>query len=426
MSQNTLPLSANNIIDDLGLAAKQAAGALARAPGETINKVLADLADLIRDHTEDILAANRQDLSGSRASSLTEAMKDRLRLTPERIAAIASSVESIMALDDPAGKVLKSWERPNGLQIQKVSVPIGVFGMIYESRPNVTIDAAALCLKSHNAVILRGGSECLNSSLALHELVQKALTQNGLPAASVGMVPVADRAAVSAMLQAKNTIDVIIPRGGKGLVEKVMNESLMPVFAHLEGICHSFVHASADINMAKEVVVNAKMRRTGICGATETLLLDSALSPIDMLEIITALQQAGCDVIGSPEVQKLDASIGKAGDSDWTTEYLDAKISVKTVQGVEGAVEHINHFGSHHTDSIIAADQMAADYFLANVDSGIVMHNASTQFADGGEFGMGAEIGIATGKLHARGPVGVEQLTTYKYQLRGNGQTRPK
>lgn len=425
MSRSMTLLSVDSIVEDLGASAKEASIVLAGANSDVIDKVLADIADLIRSNADSIISANREDLSGSRARNLTDAMIDRLKLTPERIEAMASGVEIIMSLPDPVGATIAAWDRPNGLRIEKVRVPIGVFGMIYESRPNVTIDAAALSLKSHNAIVLRGGSECLNSSLALHGLIQQALVDNGLPAACVGMVPVPDRAAVSAMLQAKDYIDVMIPRGGKGLVEKVLSEALMPVFAHLEGICHTYVHASAKPELAKAVTVNAKMRRTGICGATETLLLDSRLPQEMMREIIEALIDAGCKIFGTPPIQRLDYRVQPASEADWSTEYLDAKISVRTVEGVEEAVAHINTYGSHHTDAILAEDGEAVRYFLRFVDSGIVMHNTSTQFADGGEFGMGAEIGIATGKLHARGPVGVEQLTTYKYLVLGSGQTRP-
>ncbi len=420
-----MPISAEDIIEDLGKAATDASRTIAHAGTETINKVLDDLAGLIRDRADEILSANRQDLSGSRAKNLSPAMIDRLKLTSDRINAIASGVEAIRDLDDPAGEILEDWRQPNGLHLQKIAVPIGVLGMIYESRPNVTIDAAALALKSHNAIILRGGSESLNSSLMFHALVQKALVRNGLPAECVCMIPVPDRSMVSAMLQADDYIDVMIPRGGKGLVEKVMSEALMPVFAHLEGLCHTYVHKSADPAKARDICLNAKMRRTGICGATETILIDCDLPENVAKSILTKLLDTGCDVVATQEIRSLDRRIGAAKEADWETEYLDAKVSVRTVKGVEDAVLFINSVGSHHTDSIIAEESKAAEYFLGHVDSGIVMHNASTQFADGGEFGMGAEIGISTGKLHARGPVGLKQLMTYKYLVRGEGHVRP-
>ncbi len=425
MGRNQTFLSAVDMIAELGREAREASSILARTGPEIINSVLADLADALRYESERLILANREDLSGSKAKNLSSAMIDRLKLTPERISAMADCVESIINLPSPVGRILGEWNRPNGLLIQKISVPLGVLGMIYESRPNVTVDAASLCLKAHNAVILRGGSESLNSSLALHSLITGALVKNGLPAGCVCMVPVSDRTAVSAMLQASSLIDVMIPRGGKGLTEKVMKEATMPVFAHLDGICHTYLDRSADPEKAVKVTLNAKMRRTGICGATETLLVDASLDPKITREVLDALLNAGCSIVATPEIRMLDKKIGEAIEADWTTEYLDAKLSVCTVPDVKAAVSHINKFGSHHTDAIIAEDMKAASFFLENVDSGIVMHNTSTQFADGGEFGMGAEIGIATGKLHARGPVGVEQLTTYKYLVRGNGQTRP-
>ncbi|MCK5384560.1 MAG: glutamate-5-semialdehyde dehydrogenase, partial [Alphaproteobacteria bacterium] len=320
------------------------------------------------------------------------------------------------------------WEqtRPNGLKIQRIACPIGLLGMIYESRPNVTVDASVLCLKSHNAVMLRGGSECLHSSLILHKIIQQALKDNGLPEASVSMIPISDRAAVGAMLKAAEYIDVMIPRGGSGLIQRVMDEARMPVFGHLNGICHVYIHPTAKPDIAREVTLNAKMRRTGICGATETLLLDKGLDPTIVKDVLTTLLDAGCSIVGDAQIQDIDNRIMPATDEDWVTEYLDAKLSCKFVDSVKDAVNHINTYGSHHTDSILTEDKDAAAYFLKNVDSGIVLHNASTQYADGGEFGMGAEIGIATGKMHARGPVGVEQLCTYKYNVHGNGQTRPR
>ncbi len=413
------------IVDRLGYETKKASNVLRQTPTETINKVLASLADGLRENISTILEANQKDLAKARERGLTPAMIDRLALDEKRIEGVAEGVLNVMRLDDPVGKVLWSSNRPNGLRIERVSVPIGVLGMIYESRPNVTVDASILCLKSHNAVILRGGSESLHSSLALHNIIQKAIEDNNLPKACVSMIPISDRQAVGAMLKASNYIDVMIPRGGKGLIQRVMNEATMPVFGHLEGLCHIYVHHSADPKIAREVVINAKMRRTGICGAMETLLLDKSLDKDIATDILTGLIDAGCKIVGDEAVQKLDSRIGKAEQSDWSTEYLDAKLSCRMVDNLETAVEYINDYGSHHTDSIIAQDENAAQYFLKNVDSGIVMHNASTQFADGGEFGMGAEIGIATGKMHARGPVGLEQLCTYKYLVHGQGQTRP-
>lgn len=418
-------ISHTDMIREIGIAAKTAASVLAQSPGPGIDKVLAAIAAELRANIPHILAANEKDIESGRLRGLSPSMLDRLMLDAGRIEAMARGVETVAALPDPAGRVLWTSERPNGLKIERVSVPIGVLGMIYESRPNVTVDAAALCLKSRNAVILRGGSESLNSSLALHGLIQSALRANGLPEAAVSMIPVADREAVGAMLAAADYIDVMIPRGGRSLIERVMNEARMPVFGHLEGICHIYVHPSAKPETAIEVAYNAKMRRPGICGAMETLLLDSDLPPELARAVLGKLLDAGCAVVGDKAAMAIDPRIGKAEPQDWTTEYLDKKLSCAVVSGVQEAVAHINAYGSHHTDSILAEDAEAVRYFLNNVDSGIVMHNASTQFADGGEFGMGAEIGIATGKMHARGPVGLEQLCTYKYIVRGTGQTRP-
>lgn len=413
------------IVRTLGEAARRAARHLAATGTETLNAVLANLADGLRKNAPLLIEANRADVAGARARGVGTALIDRLVLDPGRIEAMARGVEAVLALPDPVGRVLAEWNRPNGLVIRRVSVPLGVLGMIYESRPNVTIDAAALCLKSHNAAILRGGSESFHSARALHDLVRAALTAQGLPAACIGMVPSTDRALVGAMLTCSDYIDVMIPRGGKGLTERVMHEALMPVFAHLEGICHVYVHPSADPQMARQVTLNAKMRRTGICGAAETLLLDSALDPAVARTILSDLIGAGCALVGDPAARALDSRIGLATEESWRTEYLDSRMSVRVVDGVDAAIDHINTYGSHHTESILAQDEAAATRFLERTDSAIVMHNASTQFADGGEFGMGAEIGIATGRFHARGPVGVEQLTTYKYIVLGHGQTRP-
>lgn len=424
-SQPSSAASYTDMIREIGGAAKAAASVLAQVPASRIDEILKALAGKLRDSIPLILAANEKDLAAGRQRGLAPAMLDRLMLDAARIEGMASGVETIAALPDPAGCVLWTSERPNGLMIERVSVPIGVLGMIYESRPNVTVDAAALCLKSRNAVILRGGSESLNSSLALHGLIREVLSAHGLPGAAVSMIPVADREAVGAMLAAADYIDVMIPRGGRSLIERVMNEARMPVFGHLEGICHTYIHPSADPGLAVEVTFNAKMRRPGVCGATETLLLDRDLPAETARAVLGRLLDAGCAIVGDEAAMALDPRIGKAGPEDWTTEYLDKKLSCAVVAGVEEAAAHVNAYGSHHTDSIIAGDAEAARYFLCTVDSGIVMHNASTQFADGGEFGMGAEIGIATGKMHARGPVGLEQLCTYKYIVRGTGQTRP-
>ncbi|PCI99063.1 MAG: glutamate-5-semialdehyde dehydrogenase [Alphaproteobacteria bacterium] len=416
--------SPEDIVSALGVEAKKAAATLVQTPTDTINNVLTGLADALRQNAEAILSENQKDLDSARERGLTDAMIDRLALDEQRIEGMAQSVETVRQLDDPTEKILWEENRPNGLKIQRISCPIGVFGMIYESRPNVTIDASILCLKSHNAVILRGGSESLHSSLALHKIIQNTLESFNLPKACVSMIPTSDRAAVGAMLRAAEYIDVMIPRGGHGLIERVMNEARMPVFGHLDGLCHVYVDKSADTDIAKNVTLNAKMRRTGICGAMETLLLDENLDKTIATDILANIIDSGCDIVGDTTVQTLDNRIKPATSDDWTTEYLDAKLSCRMVSNIEEAVTHINEKGSHHTDCIIAQDNRAVAYFQKNVDSGIVMHNASTQFADGGEFGMGAEIGIATGKMHARGPVGLQQLCTYKYLVHGTGQTR--
>ncbi len=418
-------VDARALVHDIGRATKAAASGLSTAPSSIICAVLSDIATAIENSKDAILEANARDISYGEEKGLNPAMLDRLKLTPERIQAIADSVRAVRDQDDPTGRILWDTVRPNGLVIQRVSVPIGVLGMIYESRPNVTVDAAALCLKSKNAVILRGGSESLHSSSAFHALIQQALTANGLPAACVSLIPTRDRDAVGAMLEANQFIDVMIPRGGKNLIERVMNDAKMPVFGHLEGLCHVYVHETARPDFAVDVVHNAKLRRTGICGAMETLILDHKL-PQDLAKaIVTRLLDEGCEIVGDKLAQALDDRIGAGSAQDWTTEYLDKKLSCCVVNGVLEAVNHINTYGSGHTDSILSEDKAATDYFLSNVDSGIVMHNTSTQFADGGEFGMGAEIGIGTGKLHARGPVGLEQLCTYKYIVKGDGQIRP-
>lgn len=414
----------SDMIAELARGARTASFILAQAQDAQVDVALNDLAAALRANTAVIMEANARDVAAANAKDLSPALIDRLTLNESRIAGIAESVASIRALENPAGKILEEWTRPNGLRLQKVAVPIGVIGMIYESRPNVTIDAAALALKSRNAIILRGGSESFETSKLLHGFVQDALTKNGLPAECVSFVDSRDRVIVGDMLNAAGLIDVIIPRGGKGLTSRVMDEAKMPVFAHLDGNCHVYVHAGADRKMALEIIKNAKLRRTGICGAAESLLLDDALDAGFTREILSMLLDAGVKIAGDGKTQALDKRVKPATEDDWATEYLDKKISVKFVANVGDAVAHINHYGSHHTDAIITADDAAAEYFLKAVDSAIVIRNASTQFADGGEFGFGAEIGIGTGKLHARGPVGVRELCTFKYRVLGDGQIR--
>ncbi len=409
----------------VGRAARVAARRLARATTSEKNKALAAMAAAIRDGVPAILAENALDLAAGQEAKLAGSFLDRLTLTPERIEAMAKGIEEIAALPDPIGAVLAAWDRPNGLHIERVRTPLGVIGVIYESRPNVTADAGALCLKAGNAVILRGGSDSFRSSSAIHKCLVAGLTATGLPADAIQFVPTRDRAAVGLMLTGlDNTIDVIVPRGGKSLVARVQMEARVPVFAHLEGICHVYVDRQADLEMAKEIVVNAKMRRTGICGAAETLLVDAKVADQYLKPLIEALQQAGCRVRGDQHARSVAPGVTPAVEGDWSSEYLDAIIAVKVVDGVREAIEHIERFGSHHTDAIVTNDKRTAQRFMAEVDSAIVLHNASTQFADGGEFGMGAEIGIATGRMHARGPVGVEQLTSFKYRVTGNGQVR--
>ena len=409
----------------IGAAAKAAARALALAPTEAKNKALTEAAQSLRRRKNEILSANAKDMAAGEDKGLSAPMLDRLALTDERLEGMATGLDEIAKLNDPIGTVLEDRERPNGLRIQRVRVPLGVIGVIYESRPNVTADAGSLCLKAGNAVILRGGSESFHSSRAIMESLDHGLKATGLPEASIQLVPTTDRHAVGEMLTMTDTIDVIVPRGGKSLIERVTAESKVPLFKHLEGICHSYVNADADPDMARKVVFNAKMRRTGICGTTETLLIDRAAVELMLSPIVDDLTEAGCEVRGDAESQAADQRIIPASDEDWNTEYLDSIISVRVVDGVEEAIEHIDKHGSQHTDCIITANKEAADTFVKKVDSAIVLVNASTQFADGGEFGMGAEIGISTGKLHARGPVGVEQLTSSKYIVRGDGQIRP-
>jgi glutamate-5-semialdehyde dehydrogenase len=414
---------ADALIADMGRRARAAAAILAATPTATKAKALERAAGAIRAGEAAILAANARDMAAGQDFGLTATLLDRLKLDPKRIAGIAAGLEAVARLDDPVGAVIDRRTRPNGMAIERVRVPLGVVAIIYESRPNVTADAGALCLMSGNAVILRGGSEAIHSSRAIHAALVEGIEAAGLPADAVQLVPTVDRAAVGALLRASGLIDIVVPRGGKSLVARVQEEARVPVLAHLDGLCHSYVDRAADPAMAQALAVNAKMRRTGICGATETLLIDRGFA--DPAPILTALIEAGCELRGTPEVQALDPRISAAAEEDWDTEYLDAICAVKLVDGVDEAMAHIAAHGSHHTDAIVTEDAAAAERFLNGVDSAIVMWNASTQFADGGEFGLGAEIGISTGRLHARGPVALEGLTTYKWIVRGAGQTRP-
>ena len=409
----------------MGEAAREAQRVLAGATTEAKNKALLESAQSLRRRKQEILSENAKDMAAGAEKGLSRAMLDRLELNDERIEGMATGLEQIAELADPVGTVLEERERPNGLIIQRVRVPLGVIGVIFESRPNVTADAGSLCLKAGNAAILRGGSESFHSSNAIMASLEEGLKAAGLPEASIQLVPTTDRAAVGEMLTMTDYIDVIVPRGGKSLIERITAESRVPLFKHLEGNCHSYVNAEADPDMARAVVLNAKMRRTGICGATETLLIDRAAVDSMLEPIVGDLIDAGCEVRGDADAQAADGRIKAATDEDWDTEYLDSIIAVKVVDGIEDAIAHIGRHGSDHTDCIITENQAAQDEFVSKVDSAIVLVNASTQFADGGEFGMGAEIGISTGKLHARGPVGVEQLTSSKYVVRGRGQTRP-
>ncbi|CAK0753774.1 Gamma-glutamyl phosphate reductase [Azospirillaceae bacterium] len=409
----------------LGREARIAAEQLAWTPGPQRDAGLRAAAVALRAAQTGILAANARDVAAAEQRGLSAPLVDRLRLDTARVEAMASGLEAIAALPDPVGTVMAEWTRPNGLRIARVRVPLGVIGIIYESRPNVTADAGGLCLKSGNACILRGGSESFHSSMAIAKALSAGLAAAGLPEGAIQLVPTADRAAVGRMLTMSDTIDVIIPRGGRSLIERVAVESRIPVIKHLDGICHVYVDAAADPAKARAVTLNAKMRRTSICGAAETLLVDHRLAETLLPLLVADLLAAGCEVRGDAVTQALDPRVTPATDADWETEYLDAIISARVVEGVDAAIAHINRHGSHHTDSIITEDPATAERFLQRVDSGIVLQNASTQFADGGEFGMGAEIGISTGKLHARGPVGAEQLTSYKYVVRGNGQCRP-
>jgi len=410
----------------IGRAAVEAARVLALAPTGQKDAALRAAAAALRRGSDAILTANRADVADAQAAGLGAAMLDRLRLDRARLDAMAGGVEEVAALGDPIGTVLAEWVRPNGLRIQRVRVPLGVIGIIYESRPNVTADAGALCLKSGNAAILRGGSESHRSSRAIHACLVEGLREARLPEACIQLIPTTDRAAVGYMLAAMtDSIDVIVPRGGKSLIARVQQEARVPVIGHLEGNCHVYVDRAADLRMAREIVLNAKLRRTGICGAAETLLVDEACADTHLGPLVRALLDAGCEVRGDAAAQQVDPRVRPATEEDWHTEYLDAVIAARLVAGVDGAIGHIGRYGSAHTESIVTEDPEAAEKFLARVDSAIVLHNASTQFADGGQFGMGAEIGISTDRFHARGPVGVEQLTSYKYVVRGTGQVRP-
>jgi len=414
------------IMRDMGQRARTAAQGLRAAPRKQKDAALLAAAMTLRADIDDILAANARDMDAAHARNLSGAMLDRLQLDPERIEAIAKGLEAIADLPDPVGSVIAEWDVPSGLRIERRRVPLGVIGIIYESRPNVTADAGALCVKAGNAVILRGGSESFHSSRAIHACLEVGLDAANLPAAAIQLVPTRDRAAVGAMLTGLNgTLDLLVPRGGRSLTERVTTEARVPVLGHLDGLCHVYVDKDADINMAKEIAINAKLRRTGICGAAETLLVDEAVAATHLPPVVAALQEAGCEIRGDAKTQSLVPNIVAATDDDWSTEYLDAIIAVAVVPGVDGALAHIAQHGSQHTECIVTNNDATADRFVTECDSAILLHNASTQYADGGEFGMGAEIGIATGKLHARGPVGLEQLTTFKYVVHGQGHTRP-
>src|SRR5436189_306308 len=414
------------LMTELVSRARAAARVLALASPEQKNKALEAIERAIRSHAAPILAANAEDVAEVKAGGATTAFIDRLALTPARVEAMADGVAIVRGIADPVGAVTESWQRPNGMVIERVRVPLGVIGVIFESRPNVASDAGVLCLKSGNAVILRGGSDSFRSCSAIHEGRVQGLGQAVLPEAAITLVPSRDRAAVGLLLSGLNgAVDVIVPRGGKSLVARVEAEARVPVFAHLEGVNHVYVDRSANLDMAKSIVLNAKMRRTGVCGAAETLLIDRAAAATNLKPLVEMLIESGCEVRGDDAVQKIDARVKPATDDDWDTEYLDAIIAARVVDGIDAAIAHIQNHGSRHTDAIVAEDARAAEKFLSEVDSAIVLHNASTQFADGGEFGFGAEIGIATGKFHARGHVGAEQLTSFKYRVHGTGQTRP-
>ena len=416
----------DTLMAGIGRRARTAARGMALASAQTKDVALRTIAERIRASRAEILRENARDVAAAKAAGQTQALIDRLTLDEARLAGIADAVEKIGALPDPVGRQLAAFERPNGLLIERIAVPLGVVGVIFESRPNVTADAGALCLKAGNAAILRAGSDSHRSAMAIARAMSEGLTASGLPADAIQIVPTRDRAAVGSMLTGlSGCIDVIVPRGGRSLVERVQAEAKVPVFAHLDGICHVYVAAGADLDMARTVLLNSKMRRTGICGAAETLLVDRACAGTHLAPLVGALLDAGCAVRGDEAVRAADPRVTPAAPEDWRTEYLDAIISARVVDGLDAAIQHIEENGSHHTDAIITEDGAEATRFLAEVDSAIVTHNASTQFADGGEFGFGAEIGIATGRMHARGPVGVEQLTTFKYRVHGSGQTRP-
>jgi glutamate-5-semialdehyde dehydrogenase len=421
-TSNTIAETMNSI----GRTARRAAATLAMTDGDQRNAALQASADAIRRAAADIIEANALDMDAAKSRGLSAAMLDRLMLDAERIEGMAAGMESITELQDPVGRVLAEWDRPNGLKIQRVSVPLGVIGIIYESRPNVTADAAALCVKSGNAVILRGGSESFHSSQAIYACLREGLSAAGVDPDAVQMVPTTDRAAVGYLLSSMaEWVDVVVPRGGKNLIKRVQEEARVPVIGHLEGICHVYVHRDADADMARDIVLNAKMRRTGICGAAETVLVDGDIAESMVPDLVNALQGLGCEVRGDETVTTLVADAVAATEADWSTEYLDAIVSMRVVDDIDQAIAHIGQYGSGHTESIVTDDVSAAEQFFREVDSAIVLQNASTQFADGGEFGMGAEIGIATGRVHARGPVGADQLTSYKYVVRGSGQVRP-
>jgi glutamate-5-semialdehyde dehydrogenase len=415
----------HDLMLEIGAAAQNAARVLARAATDAKNQALRAAAQNLRDSRQTVLDANALDIGGADAKDISKPLRDRLVLNDQRIDAIAAGLEAISDLPDPVGAIFWQTERPNGLRIERVRVPLGVIGIIYESRPNVTADAGALCLKSGNAAILRGGSESFHSSQAIVACLHAGLLAAGLPAAAIQLVPTRDRSAVGEMLTMSETINIIVPRGGRSLIERVQKESRVPVIAHLDGNCHVYIHEAADADDAVAIVHNAKMRRLSICGAAESLVVDKEIASTIVPRLIEDLSAAGCEIRGDAAAQAMDSRVVAASDADWSTEYLDAVISLRIVDGVDDAITHIERYGSHHTDSILTEDQAAATRFLAEVDSAIVLHNASTQFADGGEFGMGAEIGISTDRLHARGPVGLEQLTTYKYRVHGTGQVRP-
>ncbi len=426
MNVQTKPAEdAAKIVADLGRRAKTAAAALRTAPTDAKNKALADAARLIRGEKAAILAANARDIDAAQAAGMSSTLQDRLLLNDARVEGMAKGLDDIVALPDPVGATVEEWQRPNGLVISRVRVPIGIIGVIYEARPNVTADAGALCIKSGNVVVLRGGSDSFHSSRAIVELLRQALKGAGLPEDCVQLVPTTDRAAVGEMLRAMDWLDLIVPRGGRSLIDRVTQESRVPVLRHYDGICHVYVDRDADVAMARDLVANAKMRRVSVCGAAETLLVDRAALDTHLMPVLARLHELGCEVRGDAEVQKRDPKAVPATDKDWRTEYLEPIISVATVDGVAGAIDHIARYGSQHTESIVTANETTAQRFLGEVDSAIVMHNASTQFADGGEFGLGAEIGISTNRMHARGPVGLVELTTYKNIVRGKGTLRP-